>query len=67
VAHEFYVQPSLEQSNNFRWQAGVGLERSIWKYLNFEINDLHTSESRVIVDQKQEDNILTFGFTIKSY
>jgi len=67
VNHEFYFQPSLEQSNNFRWQADVGLELPIWKFLNFKINYRHTFESIVIENQKQEDNILTFGFTLKSY
>ncbi len=65
--HEIYFQPSLEQSNNYRWQADVGLEFPIWKYLNFKINYRHTFESIVIENQKQEDKFLTFGFTIKSY
>ena len=67
VNHEFYFQPSLEQSNNFRWQADVGIELPIWEFLNFKINYLHTFESVVIENQKREDNILTFGFTLKSY
>nr|WP_321236762.1 DUF481 domain-containing protein [uncultured Psychroserpens sp.] len=65
--HEIYFQPSLEQSNNFRWQADVGLELPVWKYLNFKINYRHTFESIVIENQKQEDKFLTFGFTLKSY
>jgi hypothetical protein len=67
VTHKFHVQPSLEQSNNFRWHADVGLELPLWKFLNFKINYLHTFENVVIQNQKQEDNILTFGFTLKSY
>lgn len=67
VNHEFYFQPSLVQSNNFRWQADAGLELPIWEFLNFKINYLHTFESVVIENQKREDNILTFGFTLKSY
>lgn len=65
--HEIYFQPSLEKSNNFRWQADIGLELPIWKYLNFKINYRHTFESIVIETQKQEDRFLTFGFTLKSY
>jgi hypothetical protein len=65
--HVSYFQPSLEQSNNFRWQAYVGLEMPIWKFLNFKINYRHTFESIVIENQKQEDRFLTFGFTLKSY
>lgn len=66
ISHESYFQPSLEQSNNFRWQADVGLELPIWKFLNFKINYLHTFESIVIENQKQEDRFLTFGFTLKT-
>jgi hypothetical protein len=67
LTHESYFQPSLEQSNNFRWQADIGIELPIWKYLNFKINYRHTFESIVIESQQQEDTFLTFGFTLKSY
>lgn len=65
--HEIYFQPSLEESNNFRWQADVGLELPIWKFLNFKINYRETFESIVIANQEQKDKVLSFGFTIKSY
>ncbi len=67
ITHESYVQPSLEKSNNYRWQADFGLEFPIWKFLNFKINYLRTFESIVIEGQKREDQFLTFGFTLKSY
>ena len=67
LTHESYFQPSLEQSNNFRWQADVGLELPIWKFLNLKINYRRTFESIVIENQKEEDRFLTFGFTLKSY
>jgi putative salt-induced outer membrane protein YdiY len=65
--HEFYFQPSLQQSNNYRWQANIGLELPIWKYLNFKINYIRSFESIVIENQKQQDSMMTFGFTVKSY
>lgn len=67
IKHESYFQPSLEDSNNYRWQGDLSLELPVWKYLNFKINYLHTYESIVIQNQSQEDKFLTFGFTIKSY
>lgn len=67
ISHESYFQPSLEKGNNFRWQADLSLELPVWKFLNFKINYLHTNESIVIVNQDQEDQFLTFGFTIKNY
>lgn len=67
LKNEFYVQPSLEKNNNFRWQADLGLEMPIWKFLNFKINFLHTFESLVIQNQKQEDKVLSFGITIKNH
>ncbi|MFT6749075.1 MAG: hypothetical protein ACJAQ1_001005 [Flavobacterium sp.] len=65
--HEVYFQPSLSESNNYRWQTDFGLELPIWKFLNVKINYLHTFESVVIVNQKQQDSMMTFGFTLKSY
>ena len=65
--HEIYFQPSLEQGNNYRWQADVDLELPISKFISFKINYRHTFESIVIENQKQEDRFLTFGFTLKSY
>jgi len=65
--HELYFQPSLQQKNNFRWQADLGLELPLWKFLNFNVNYLHTYEKIVIEKQKQEDKMLTFGFILKSY
>lgn len=67
LSHESYIQPSLRYSNNYRWQADIGVEFPIWKFLNFKVNYLHTFESIVIESQKQEDNFLTFGLTLKSY
>jgi hypothetical protein len=67
LKHEFYYQPSLEESDNYRWQADLAIEIPVWKFLNFKINYLHTFESVVIQGQEQEDQFLTFGFTIKSY
>ena len=67
LSHESYYQPSLEESNNYRWRADLGLELPIWDFLNFKINYLQTFESVVIENQKQQDQVLTFGFTVKSF
>ena len=67
LSHESYFQPSLEKGNNYRWQADLGVELPVWKFLNFKINYLHTFENIVIQDQKQTDRFLTFGLTLKSY
>jgi hypothetical protein len=67
MSHENYFQPSLENSDNFRWQADIGLELPISKFLNFKINYLHTFESIVIEGQNREDTFLTFGVTLKNY
>lgn len=67
VTHESYFQPSLEKRNNYRWRMDLGLELPIWDFLSFRINYLETFESIVIEGQNQEDRILTFGFTLKSY
>ena len=65
--HESYFQHSLEEGNNYRWQADIGLEFPVWKYVNFKVNYRHTFESIVVVNQQQQDRFLTEGFTLKSY
>ncbi len=67
LTHESYFQPSLESGKNYRWQADIGVELPIWKFLSFKINYLHTFESIVIQGQKEEDRFLTFGLTLKSF
>ncbi len=67
LSHESYYQPSLENGNNYRWRADFGVELPVWKFLNFKINYLHTSESVVIENQKRDDRFLTFGLTLKTY
>lgn len=67
LKHESYFQPSLEQSNNFRWQGELNAEFPLWKYLSFNINYRHTFESIVIQGQEEKDTFLTFGFTLKSF
>lgn len=65
--HESYIQPSLSQLNNYRWQTDLGLEISLTKRFNFKVNYLSTFESIVIEGQEQNDRLLTFGFSVKSY
>lgn len=67
LIHESYFQPSLQDSDNYRWQADIGFELPTWKWLNFKINYLHTFESIVIAGQKQQDKFLTLGFTLKNF
>lgn len=67
IGHESYYQPSLERGDNYRWRADLGLEIPLTKYLNFRTNFLHTFESIVIEGQRQEDTLLTFGFTAKNF
>ncbi|NER11449.1 Protein of unknown function, DUF481 [Muriicola jejuensis] len=67
LSHESYIQPSLGQSDNYRWQADLGLELPVWSFLNVKLNYINTFESVVISGQKQEDRFLTFGFTVKTY
>ena len=67
INHEFYVQPSLEKDDNYRWQADMGLELPVWDLLSFKVNYRHTFESIVIQGQDEVDSILTFGFTVKNF
>ena len=66
LTHESYIQPSLLHSNNFRWQADIGAELPVWKWINFKINYIQSFESLVIENQKKQDQFLTFGLTLNS-
>jgi hypothetical protein len=61
--YDFYAQPSVEQSDNLRWQAEVGLDIPLWKGVSFSSNFIYTYESIVTEKQKSQDSILTFGFS----
>lgn len=67
LKHESYFQPSLQQSNNYRWQADLTAAFPLWEFLSFNINYRHTFESIVIENQQEEDTFLTFGLTLKSF
>ncbi|TCK69213.1 uncharacterized protein DUF481 [Winogradskyella wandonensis] len=67
LKHESYFQPSLENEDNYRWSADLSAEFPIWKFLSFKINYLRTFESIVIENQEEEDQFLTFGFTLKNF
>lgn len=67
LTHQSYIQPSLENKNNYRWQADLGIELPLWKHLNLKANYTNTFESVIMANQKQQDQFLTFGFTVKNY
>lgn len=65
--YELYWQPSVEQTDNYRWLADIGLELPIWKGLAFHTHLLYTRENVVIAGVKPEDLILTFGISIRNH
>lgn len=67
LTHESYYQPSLQETNNYRWQADLGLAFPIWDFLSFKVDYRHAHESIVIANQKRQDRFLTFGFELKNF
>lgn len=63
--YEAYLQPSIEQSDNFRWLADWGLEMPVWKGFSFNTHFTYTHENIVIESVKQNDLILTFGIAFR--
>jgi hypothetical protein len=63
--YDAYLQPSLEKSNNLRWQVDAGVDLPITKNINFTTNFLYTYEGIVVLGNKQEDSILTFGVVFR--
>lgn len=67
LTHESYYQPSLERGDNYRWRADLGIELPVWKHLNFRFSYLYTQESIVVEGQREQDDVMSFGFVLKSY
>ncbi len=59
--YDCYVQPSVSQTDNLRWQAEIGADVPLYKGFSFTTNYIYTNESIVAIRQKQADSILTFG------
>jgi len=67
LRHESYFQPSLAQSENYRWEADVSLDFPLSKVISFRVNYRHTYENLVIAGQDVEDQFVTFGLTAKNF
>ncbi len=65
--YEVYLQPSVEQSDNFRWLADLVLELPVWKGLSFNAHILYTHENIVIESVTQNDLIFTFGIAVRNH
>lgn len=59
--YDAYWQPALNDNNNYRTQADIGLDFPVWRGLSFNALYTYTHENVVIAAVKQEDKILTFG------
>ncbi|WP_027001766.1 DUF481 domain-containing protein [Hugenholtzia roseola] len=65
LSYESYIQPSIEEANNFRWQAEASADFPLSKHVSFRMSYLYTFEKIVIENQRQQDRILTFGLNLK--
>lgn len=65
LRYESYIQPSLENSDNFRWQIDAGLDAKLWKGFFFRLNHLYAYEGVVAEGQQNEDRLMTFGIGLK--
>jgi Protein of unknown function, DUF481 len=61
--YDMYWQPAFNNSNNYRTQYDVGADIPLWKGLNLSILYMFTHEHVVISNIKQQDKILSFGFS----
>lgn len=61
--YDVYWQPSFNNSNNYRTQYDVGADVPLWKGLNLSVLYIFTNENVVINNIKQQDKILSFGFS----
>jgi hypothetical protein len=61
--YDAYWQPGFSNSSNYRTQYDVGVDLPVWKGLNFSALYTFTHENVVIQNIKQNDKVLTFGFS----
>lgn len=65
LSYESYWQPALEDGENYRIVADVGLESKVWKNLSLRLSYVYTSERVVIQGVKERDRLLLFGVSSK--
>lgn len=61
--YDVYWQPAFNNQNNYRTQFDVGANVPLWKGLNLSVLYIFTHENVVISNIKQQDKILSFGFS----
>lgn len=61
--YDAYWQPAFNDKNNYRSQVDLGIDFPVWKGLNFTALYTFTHENVVVSNIKQEDKILSFGFS----
>lgn len=61
--YDAYWQPGFSNSSNYRTQYDVGVDLPVWNGLNFSTLYTFTHENVVIQNIKQNDKVLTFGFS----
>lgn len=63
--YEGYLQPSVQDAADFRWQAEAGLDVLLGKGFSFTGNFVYTYEGIVALPALNRDQILTFGLAYK--
>ena len=61
--YETFYQPSFSNAQNYRWQATIGFDLSVWRELALSALYTHTHEHVVITGIKQTDKLLTMGLS----
>lgn len=63
INYEFFWQPALDNSKNYRTQFEAGLNYPIWKGLGINVVYIYSHENVVVEGIKKDDRILTFGLS----
>jgi hypothetical protein len=61
--YDVYWQPAFNNQNNYRTQYDTGVDVPLWKGLNLSVLYIFTHENIAISNIKQQDKILSFGFS----
>jgi hypothetical protein len=67
IAHLFFLQPSLRDTKNYRYNGNVSLQIPLNKYFNFMILADDSYESIVSEGSKNNDFSLQIGFSLQNF
>ena len=64
TVHVTFVQPSLSDISNLRWNTLISLQMPLYKWVSIRTSFANTYESEVEATRSHHDSIFTFGVSL---